>query len=543
MARTSKWQIFLLQNFIVTAIRILTFPNAYRLIGGSSFEIDAADFGLAAFPDDTEVILKDRFLDKTLLFKAKSIEFLDANTGIRCVLPDGLNPIAYSLYVNSKSIGEKKCSRPLIVQSPIKAVESNLICQVVKPGSEPAGMALLDRMQHFLVPGAGIAVINEGRIEWAKGYGVTEAGGSHAVTADTVFQACSMSKPVSVTGIMLLAQSGVLDITRNVNDYLRSWQVPDNQFTTTEKVTIQRLMSHTGGTNVDGFGGYGPDKPLPTLVEILNGLPPANNDPVRVVYAPGSEKRYSGGGMEILHLMAEDLTGMPFGSFMKDNLFRRLGMNSSDFVQPMNGPLSEKAAKGHDADGTAVPGGWNTYPELVAAGLWTTPSDLARLILEVQNAATRNRGTVLSQKTADHILEKQPNSDFGLGFELMNGNGGLFFNHSGANFGYKGFLGGYKDRGQGVVVMTNGDNGLALSMEIIRSVAKVYGWPDFKPEEANLIDVALPTLQSYVGNYKQTDGDMTFQVYLSGGDLMMKFQLADVSERLDMYATASDTFY
>jgi CubicO group peptidase (beta-lactamase class C family) len=431
-----------------------------------------------------------------------------------------------------------------VVLSRINAVENNLLAAVVKTGNEPAGMALSDRMEHFRVPGVSVAVINEGRIEWAKGYGMTESGGNQAITADTVFQACSMSKPVSVTGIMLLAQSGVIDISGNVNDYLRSWQVPDNGFTATEKVTIQRLMSHTGGINVSGFDGYPSGAPLPTLVQILDGVAPAINKPVRVVLVPGSQYSYSGGGMEILHLMAEDVTGVSFRTYMRDSLFRLLGMNSSDFVQPMAGPLSQNAAKGHDLDGATLPGGWSVYPELIAAGLWTTPSDLARVIVEVQKASTQNQGAALTRQTAVNILTKQPNSnngssDMGLGFNLINGRGGLILNHSGANMGYKGFLGGYSDRGQGVVVMTNGDNGIALALEVLRSVARVYGWPDFRSEQANLIDLPLSVLEAYEGNYTQTGGNMTFQVYMSGGGLMMRFHTA---ERLDMYPTAADTF-
>src|SRR4030042_6409124 len=153
------------------------------------------------------------------------------------------------------------------VQSRIDAGENSLIAAVINAGSEPAGMSLSDRMQHYQVPGVGIAVINNGRIEWAKGYGVTEADGSQAVSPDTVFQACSISKPVSVMGIMLLAQSGAIDISRNVNDYLRSWRLADNTFTTTEKATNRRLMSHTGGTNVSGFGGEPAGRAQPTAAQ------------------------------------------------------------------------------------------------------------------------------------------------------------------------------------------------------------------------------------------------------------------------------------
>ncbi len=430
------------------------------------------------------------------------------------------------------------------VQSRIAAVENSLIPAVVNTGSEPAGMSLSDRMQHYQVPGVGIAVINDGRIEWAKGYGVTEAGGSQAVSPDTVFQACSVSKPVSVTGIMLLAQSGVIDISRNVNDYLRSWHLADNDLTTKEKATIRRLMSHTGGINVSGFGGYPAGSAIPTLLQVLNGAPPANTEPIQVIYEPGSQYSYSGGGMEVLQQMAEDVTGMPFQSYMKNSLFNRLGMNSSDFVQPMAGPLALNAAKAHDIDGNVIPGGWNTYPELIAAGLWTTPSDLARLLIEVQKAATTNNGTLLTQQTAASILTQQPNSITGLGFAIINGKGGLLFNHSGSNAGYKSFFAAYRDRGQGIAVMTNGENGMGLFMEIVRAVAKVYDWPDRFVEEATLVDVPLAVLQSYVGNYTATIQGQSLQVRisLSGTTLLMKCAVAGTGQGSDMFPTTTETF-
>jgi CubicO group peptidase (beta-lactamase class C family) len=430
------------------------------------------------------------------------------------------------------------------VQSRIASVEKNLIAAVVNDGSTPAGMTLQDRMQHFQVPGLSIAVINHGKIEWAKGYGVTEAGGTQAVTTDTVFQACSVSKPVSVTGIMLLAQSGVIDISRNVNDYLTSWHLADNDLTQTDKATIQRLMSHTGGTNVSGFGGYPAGSAIPTLLQVLNGAPPANTDPVQVIYKPGSRYSYSGGGMEVLQQMAEDVTEVPFQSYMKSSLLSPLGMNSSDFVQPIAGPLATRAAKAHDLDGIMIPGGWRTYPELIAAGLWTTPSDLARVLIEIQKAATIDQGVLLTQQTATRILTQQPNSSMGLGFALTNGKGGLIFNHSGATFGYKSYMTAYRDRGQGIAIMTNGDNGYALFMEIIRSVAKVYGWPDNGVSTARLADVPLSIMQPYVGNYAaMLEGQaLQIEIYLSGNALMIKNALMGTGSRSDLYPTSANTF-
>lgn len=429
-------------------------------------------------------------------------------------------------------------------QARIDAVEKNLIPAMVNEGNTPAGMALTDRMRHFQVPGISIAVIHNGAVEWAKGYGVTEADGTQAVTSGTVFQAASVSKPVSVTGIMMLAQSGMIDITRNVNDYLTSWHLADNEFTVKEKATIQRLMSHTAGVNVDGFGGYDMGSAIPTLLQVLNGAPPATTEPVRVVITPGTRYSYSGGGMEVLQQMSEDVSGMPFRSYMKGSVFDRLGMNSSDFVQPIAGPLAARAARAHDIDGAPIPGGWKVYPELIAAGLWTTPTDLAALWIEVQRAASSGGGVMITRETANLILTQQPNSSMGLGFVLVSGKGGLIFNHSGSTFGYKSYASAYRDRGQGAVVMSNGDNGYALIMEIIRSVARVYGWPDEGITAARLVDVPLAILQSYAGTYAaQYSGEpLQARVYLEGGTLMIKTSIRGTGAAADLFPTAADTF-
>lgn len=453
------------------------------------------------------------------------------------------NPLFIIVFVIF-SVAACSSNRTDIIQSRIDAVEKSLIAAVVNDTGSPACMTLQDRMQHYKVPGISIAVINNGKIEWAKGYGVTEAGSTQAVTTDTVFQACSVSKPVSVTGIMLLAQSGVIDISRNVNDYLTSWHLADNDLTTTDKATIQRLMSHTGGTNVSGYGGYPAGSAIPMLLQILNGAPPADTEPVCVIYIPGSRYSYSGGGMEVLQQMTEDVTGMPFQNYMKNNLFSSLGMNSSDFVQPMTGPMAAWAAKGHDMDSIMIPGGWRTYPELIAAGLWTTPSELAMLLIEVQKAATADKGALLTRQTAMSILTQRPNSSMGLGFALENGSGGLMFNHSGSTFGYKSYVTAYRDRGQGVVVMANGDNGLALIMEVVRAVAKVYGWPDTFVQKTGLVVVPLVILQSYVGIYTATfEGHpLQLEIYLDGNIPMIKTALMGTGNRSDLYPTAMDTF-
>jgi CubicO group peptidase (beta-lactamase class C family) len=248
--------------------------------------------------------------------------------------------------------------------------------------------------------------------------------------------------------------------------------------------------------------------------------------------------------MEVLHQMAEDVTGMPFQSYMKNNLLTPLGMNSSDFLQPLAGPLALRAAQAHDMDGIMIAGGWRTYPELIAAGLWTTPSDLAGLLIEVQKAVTIDKGALLTKQTAERILSPQPKSLMGLGFLLTNGKGGLLFSHSGSNFGYKSYMIAYRDRGQGVAVITNGDNGTALIMEVVRAVAKVYGWPDTFVQKSELVDVPLSILHPYVGIYTATfEGyPLQLEIYLDGSVLMIKTALMGTGNRSDLYPTVTNTF-
>lgn len=429
------------------------------------------------------------------------------------------------------------------VQARIAAVENGLLPAYQKTGATPAGKSIGDRMAHYFTPAVSIAVIHNGRIEWAKGYGVTTSASTNAVTADHLFQACSISKPVAAMGVMLLSQAGSITIDRSVNDYLTSWKVADNTLTTTEKVSIRRLLSHTGGISVSGFAGYQAGQALPSLLQILNGAAPAENPPVVVEAQPGSAYSYSGGGMEILQQMVEDVSGASFKDFMNDRLFTQLGMTSSAFLQPLSGPLATRAVSAHDYAGVVIPGHWKTYPELAAAGLWTTPSDLARVVIEVQQAAI-GKGSTLSAATANQMLTTQASDadgpKMGLGFEVKPLGGDIKFSHTGSNIGFKTYLIGYRNSGKGAVVMTNSESGGLVMLEIMRSIAKVYGWPDMAPEARDLIDVAPGVLATYVGSYGPPGGASFYEVAMSGTQLAIK--IAGLAVFNELYAVAADNF-
>jgi CubicO group peptidase (beta-lactamase class C family) len=272
-------------------------------------------------------------------------------------------------------------------------------------------------------------------------------------------------------------EQGLIELDGDVNQWLVSWQVPENEFTVVEKVTLRRLLSHSAGVTVHGFRGYAQGEPVPNLRQILDGEWPANSPAIRVVAVPGSQWRYSGGGYMIVQQLLEDVTGQPFAEIMREVVLEPWGMTASTFESPLPSELHALAARGHQGDGQVIPGGWHTYPEMGAGGSpWSTPTDMAHFVIGVMRAYTGRSDEVLSQDMAIEMLSPQMDG-YGLGPALDDDGGDLFyFFHNGANEGYRTVLVAYPKRGQGVVIMTNGDQGDLLWREILNSVSVEYGW-------------------------------------------------------------------
>ncbi|HEY3458827.1 MAG TPA: serine hydrolase domain-containing protein [Bryobacteraceae bacterium] len=279
----------------------------------------------------------------------------------------------------------------------IEAVENGLLPAVVIKGRPVRHASILERMKALNVRGVSIAVVNNYEIEWAKGYGFADLESKRPVEVTTLFQAGSISKPVAAVAAMKMVEKGIFALNQDINTFLKTWKLPDNEFTKDKKVTLREILSHSAGLTVHGFPGYAAGDPLPTLVQILNGEKPANTPPIRVDIVPGSIWRYSGGGYTIMQLAMTDVSGKAFPAIMRDTVLSKASMRSSTYENPLPARLSELAATGYRRDGTRVPGRYHTYPEMAAAGLWTTASDLARFGIEIQ----KSRGTLQSDSEAD----------------------------------------------------------------------------------------------------------------------------------------------
>jgi CubicO group peptidase (beta-lactamase class C family) len=351
----------------------------------------------------------------------------------------------------------------------------------------PLQLGLEQWMQLYKVPGLSVAVIDNFKIAWAKGYGVTQTGSHNPVTVHTLFQAGSISKPVAATGTLSLVQQGKLSLDQNVNDRLKSWQVPDNEFSKDQKVTLRRILSHSAGLTVHGFPGYPVDSPIPTLIQIFNGAPPANTAPIRVELVPGTKFQYSGGGVTIEQQLLIDVTGKPFPEFMRETVLEKIGMADSTYEQPLPAARAATAATGTHSDGTAVAGKWHVYPEMAAAGLWTNAPDLARFGIEIAWSKQGKANHVLSEAMTREMLKPQIDQ-IGLGFFLGQYKNPEEFGHEGDDDGFQAILIMFADSGKGLAIMANSDNGVELANHLIRSVAKEYVW-EYTPERQSAADL------------------------------------------------------
>jgi CubicO group peptidase (beta-lactamase class C family) len=385
------------------------------------------------------------------------------------------------------------------VQERIQRVENGLIAVTAEGGLELGDpKTLAERMKHYGVPGVSIAVINDYQLEWARGYGVLEAGGNEPVTPDSLFHAGSIAKPVSAAAALALVERSLLDLDQDVNAKLVSWHVPENEYTTDEKVTLRRLLSHSSGLT-DGFAMRSSsdpeydwwvasegEAPAVTIQQLLEAQPPADDgSPTRVTRVPGAAYEYSNLGYGVVQLLMTDVMGQPFSELMQDTVLGPVGMTSSTFEQPLPEELRDRATTEHYVNGQPFEGKRHHYPLLASGGLWTTPSDLARFAIEIMRARAGESDLLLSQEMADEMLtpqievhESSFSDSYGLGFDLAGEGQEFRFMHTGGTWGSTCILWVHPATGQGAVIMTNSTSGEgAIRIEILLSIAAEYSWP------------------------------------------------------------------
>lgn len=423
------------------------------------------------------------------------------------------------------------------VEAHVQHVTSGLIGGVLLKGHENETHTLAERMKQLNVPGVSIAVIHNGKIEWARGFGVRNSDGA-PVDAQTMFQAGSISKPLAAMAALRLVQQGRMALDTDINTYLTSWKFPSDPVAQGKPITLRELLTHTAGTTVHGFPGYASNQPVPTLVQVLNGEKPANTPAIRSEQPPMKEWKYSGGGYTVMQQAVIDVSHTPFTKLLHDTVLVPIGMTRSTYEQPLPESLRANAAVPFRGDGKPVEGGAHTYPERAAAGLWTTPTDLATYSIEVERSLDGKANHVLSAEMTRQMLTPGM-GHWGLGLEIGGADADPYFSHGGANEGFRNIFAAYEKNGEGAVVMTNGDNGGQLGDEIMHSIAKEYNWPDWHPDVRATVQVDPKVLAEYVGTY-QLAPNFNLVVTLENGQLMTQ---ATGQPKFAIYAETETRFF
>lgn len=336
--------------------------------------------------------------------------------------------------------------------------------------TERIGKVVRETMRKEGIPGISVAVIDRGQLAWAQGFGWRDVERRLPVDTDTQFQAGSISKPVTALVVLLLNSAGQVELDKDVNSYLKGWHL-DSKFTNSA-VTLRQLLCHRAGMVPHGFLGFPEGREPPTLLDVLNRHYFLNG-PVKVKYPPGSRNKYSGGGYCVVQKVVEDVTGESFAVAMSRLLLHPLGMSQSHFQQP---PLeTTNTAQGYGGLWSVVfPGRWRVLPQKAAGGLWSTPQDLARLIVAVQTANAGNTSGPISPVIAAACLKPQFDEWQGVGFRLDGEGSQRSFYHYGNNTGYFAGLGAGVSNGRAWVIMTNAQK--PCLDPIVNAIGSEFGW-------------------------------------------------------------------
>lgn len=419
----------------------------------------------------------------------------------------------------------------------IKQVETGLFAPIQIEGEAP--WTITERMIYYKVPGLSIAVIQNYRVIWAKGYGFANDSAKTPVTTQTLFQAGSISKSLNAVGVLKLVQGKKLDLYSDINNYLTSWKFPYDSLSKGKKITLANLLSHSAGLNLHGFGGYLQGQPLPTLVQVLNGEKPANTPLIRSMYEPGLKFEYSGGGTMISQLIVTDVTHTDYATYMKKEVLTPLGMTGSTFSQPPNDANASLLATAYNLYGNPIPGKFHIYTEQAAAGLWTNPTDLAKFIIEMQKAYAGKSVKVLNHASVKTMFTPYVSKDVALGVFVTRDDSTLYFSHDGVDAGFCAKYFGSMEAGNGVAVMVNSARGDILT-EVVNSVAKVYGFNGlYKTNVKKIVTVPVEMLQTYIGEFELAP-KRGLTIFMEDGRLFVRVS-GDIKKQL--YAQSATRFF
>lgn len=360
-----------------------------------------------------------------------------------------------------------------------------------------------NKMSAYNIPALSLAVISQGKIEWADIYQNANFTEEQKLDCSSIFQAASLSKPVTFMAAVRMHAAGEIDLDKNIQNYLKDFVLPQGKQTAENPVTFRNIFSHTSGIISGGYQGYAKELPLPSDLDILRGSAGVNSPAINVITPPNETIAYSGGAYTLAELALQDIYIDEFSSIMKKWILEPAGMNHSEFTQPLPVSKSNQVAKGYTQSGIVLDGGWRNYPQQAAAGLWSNSIDMAKFLIEIYKAY-QGKSSIFSQSDIKSIISHERDGHV-YGFILNRSGDDISITHYGGNEGYRTGMTISLTSGNGLVYLINSDNGGALGNELLLSTSQVYSWQHFKQTNVHSTEVGSEVLKELTGEYKWND--------------------------------------
>jgi CubicO group peptidase (beta-lactamase class C family) len=404
-------------------------------------------------------------------------------------------------------------------------LENGIRGQVKFLGESENLSSIKDKMTEYNIPALSLAVINHGEIEWADIYQNADFPGQ-TLDCMSIFQAASLSKPVTFMAALRMEAAGEIDMDENIQTYLSDFTLPQGKQTPENPVTFRNIFSHTSGISSGGYQGYAKDLPVPSDLQILRGDEGANTPAIEVVTPPNESLAYSGGGYTLAELALQDIYSDDFSSIMKKWILEPAGMSHSEFTQPLPDSNANEVAWGYTQSGEAIEGGWRNHPEQAAAGLWSNAIDMAKFLNEIYKGY-QGESAIFTPSEIETILSHERDG-LVYGFIVNRSDDDISITHYGGNAGYRTGMTISLISGKGLVYLTNSDYGGALGNELLLSASQVYEWQHFKQITVEREQVSSEVLKGLSGDYmwnSQIELSITFDevnntisLYFPNGD-------------------------
>ncbi|MBW2937562.1 beta-lactamase family protein [Aureisphaera sp. CAU 1614] len=376
----------------------------------------------------------------------------------------------------------------------------NQIIGKVKFLEEPENFStIVNKMVDYKIPALSLAVINDGKIEWADMY-QNPSFSEQNLNYSSIFQAASLSKPVTFFATLRMHTAGKIDLDENIEKYLKRYKLPQGKQTAENPVTLRNIFAHTSGITSGGYQGYAKDLAIPSDIAVLKGSEGVNSPAIEVISTPNEMLAYSGGGYTLAEVALQDVFNDDFSNIMNQWILQPIGMENSEFTQPLQLSDSSEVAKGYTSNGVVLEGGWRNHPEQAAAGLWSNATDMAKFLIEIYKGY-QGQSSIFSKSEIQSILNQERDGHI-YGLIVDKSDSGFAITHYGGNAGYRTGMTIDLNTGKGLVYLINSDNGGALGNELLLSASQLYNWNHFKRTSAirNQLDSEL--LKQLTGTYK-----------------------------------------